>query len=97
MNPYYHPEKLGLTTVGEVEWSEPDYSFDFTVVWKDAEGRPYWGDDAGCSCPAPFEDVNSVEDLTTGTFTEFVAHLNERSNDYSAPQIVDLLARMRLA
>lgn len=68
-NVYYSPEKfgVGLTIVGDMEWSEPDYSFDMTVVWKDADGVYYWARDAGCSCPAPFEDYTSLEELNRGT------------------------------
>ena len=63
-NPYYSPEKCGLSVVCEVEWSEPDYSFDTTVVWKAGNGKLYTASDSGCSCPTPFEDFHKLTDLT---------------------------------
>jgi hypothetical protein len=102
-NPYYDPEKFGLRTVGEIEWSEPNYNFDLTVLWRDGVGRLYWGDDSGCSCPAPFEDVRSLDDLTAGSFHEFANHANKRLQEerdsgygtpgYAAPQMVELLTK----
>lgn len=101
-NPYSTPDKYGLTTVGQVEWSEPCYDFDLTVVWWTEDGRLYWADDSGCSCPSPFEDFTKLDELTTGTVFDLSAHLERRrgeTNDggaYAGPQIVDLLARIRL-
>lgn len=102
---YRNPEKFGLTQVGEIEWSIPSYDFDLTVVWRDAQGKLYWADDSGCSCPAPFEDYESVESLTTGTWVELDAHLKEvvsemgpssrdRNGSHFEPQIVELMARV---
>lgn len=101
-NPYYTPEAFGLTIVGEVEWSEPCYSFDTTVVWKDEEGNFYWASDSGCSCPSPFEDYNSLEQLNKGTAHEVAqalqAGLDESyDKEYAEPKIVDLLARIMSA
>lgn len=62
-NPYYHPEKLGLTLVGSTELSEPSWSFDTLAVWKDDAGF-YLGTDSGCYCPSPFESYNGRDDLT---------------------------------
>lgn len=61
---YYNPEDYGLEIVGEVDWSGGFYQYDLTVVWQDEKGQFYIGDDAGCSCPSPFEYVNSLEVLT---------------------------------
>jgi len=74
-NIYYDPEKHGLRTVGEVEWSEPCYDFNLTVVWQDVDtGAYYYASDSGCSCPSPFEDydrtnitrVERTQDLIDG-------------------------------
>lgn len=62
-NVYYNPEKYGLEIVMNVELSEPDYSFDYLVIWKGEDGF-YLGTDSGCSCPIPFESYAGVEDLT---------------------------------
>ena len=94
---YYDPEKFGLTTLGEVEWYEPCYDFDTTAVWISADKTLYWASDSGCSCPSPFESFTSLSDATTGTFHDLAAELQKKSNDYAAPQIVDLLARVRQA
>ena len=63
-NPYYNPDKCGLVPVCEIEWSEPDYSFDTTVIWKAENGKLYTASDSGCSCPMPFEDYHKLSDLT---------------------------------
>lgn len=65
---YHQPEKFGLEPIGEIEWTEPDYSFDFTVVWK-KDSDYYFASDSGCSCPSPFEYYTSIEDLE-GPFTK---------------------------
>jgi len=62
-NVYYSPEKHGLTLVTELELEEPDWSFYTLAVWAGEEGL-YMGTDSGCSCPAPFENYNGIEDLT---------------------------------
>lgn len=62
-NIYSSPEKYGLEIVGEFEWSEPNYSFDMLVVFKERRGRYWIGQDSGCSCPAPFEDVYDINEL----------------------------------
>lgn len=101
-NVYCHPEDHGLTTIGEVEWSDGNYQFDLTVVWQDADGKLYWAEDAGCSCPLPF-GFRTKEDLTTGTFWDLHAHLSERLNDGSrrnrdrAVEVAELMTRAREA
>lgn len=62
-NPYHSPEVCGLKVLGELS-KEPDYDFDFVIVFKDIEsGLLYWGADSGCSCPTPFEDTRKLSDL----------------------------------
>lgn len=57
-NIYYSPEKFGLRTIGEAEFSSGCYEFDTSVVWQDVEtGAMFYADDLGCSCPSPFEDL----------------------------------------
>jgi hypothetical protein len=108
-NLYYHPENSDLETVGEVEWTEPCWSFDLTVVWRDSTGMFYWGSDSGCSCPSPFESIR-LEDLERGSsfdvadyFEKRLMDLEERSResewarsslDYVKPQVVELLQRV---
>lgn len=75
---YNQPDKFGLQVIGTVQWEEDNYSFDLTAVFKDEHGNLYWADDAGCSCPSPFEDYTSVDKLETGTPEQLQAHLSER-------------------
>ena len=63
-NIYYSPEDYGLKVFASAE-QEPDYDFSMFVVWVDEAEALFYGEDAGCSCPAPFEDVGSVEELQT--------------------------------
>ena len=58
-NPYYNPEKRGLTIVAEGDDPDASYSFDMFVVWTDGESL-FYAQDSGCSCPSPFEDVEPV-------------------------------------
>jgi hypothetical protein len=77
-NPYYDPEDFGLTIVGTVEWEEPCYSFDTTVIWYSTKtGQFYWASDSGCSCPSPFERYTSLEHLETGSEFEVLAFLQD--------------------
>ena len=70
-NPYYSPEKCGLVQVDQIE-EEPDYDFNMLIVWRDKASRKlFWDQDAGCSCPSPFEDVRRLSDLTTLNKTNF--------------------------
>lgn len=102
---YYDPDKFGLEMVGEIEWSSGSYEFDLTVVWKRiSDGRFLYGEDSGCSCPAPFEDTG-VDQLTPlrkrGGLNDFKAHCAERQagaydGDRSA-QVAELLERMHAA
>jgi hypothetical protein len=52
------PEDFGLTVVGEVSWTCDSYSYDKTIIWKDAEtGQLFYYQENGCSCPTPFDGV----------------------------------------
>ncbi|WDM16722.1 hypothetical protein J3S85_37795 [Streptomyces lavenduligriseus] len=66
-NVYHHPEKHGLTVVGEVD-TAGGYEFNMLVVWvRDEDSAMFWSTDSGCSCPSPFEDVEGVDGLTPVT------------------------------
>jgi len=57
-------EKLGLTELYEFDDPEASYSFDLFTIWKrESDGALFYGEDSGCSCPSPYEDVHSIEDL----------------------------------
>lgn len=84
-NTYDDPGKYGLAQVGEL-W-EPDMSYEFNmlVVWKHADGRVFYAEDRGCSCPSPFENYEELSDLTEvtpATFTVFVRTVQEFALPY---------------
>jgi len=63
-NPYYNPEKCGLEIIEFIDNSKYEYTFDYTIIWRDIEtGKYYEGSDSGCSCPTPFEDFRSLADM----------------------------------
>jgi hypothetical protein len=81
-NVYYHPEHYGLSVVGEVFDPNMGWEFDIFAVWKDSNDRYYWADDSGCSCPSPFENYNSLDELTSGTKRDALNDLKVwRGND----------------
>lgn len=62
---YTDPEHFGLEVIWELNDPNASYSFDIFVVWKHTEtGKIYWAEDAGCSCPSPFEDYTSLDHAT---------------------------------
>lgn len=109
---YYQPEEFGLTIFGSIEDPEADYSFDTLMVWKDQEGSLFWAQDSGCSCPSPFENFTSIDDLhklTNETWAAFKTdvdgHCNYNGYDWKEdegpePHAADktqLLAKVALA
>lgn len=63
----YEPQKYGVKLITDVG-DGGGYDWDCFTVWKSIEGNTfYWGADSGCSCTSPFEDLNSLADLTSGT------------------------------
>ena len=62
---YSNPGKHGLEIIAEINDEDASYSFNDIVVWKHvASGAFYYAQDSGCSCPSPFEEYQSVTDLT---------------------------------
>lgn len=104
-NIYYDPSDHGLEVVGEIERSDGCYQFDMLVVWKQAR-RKYWiGQDAGCSCPSPFEDVSDVNELDgpydKAGLRKRLDWIRENESDYSVLStaeykkgISDILSRL---
>lgn len=93
-NVYYHPEKFGLETVGEFEIDETDYSFNIFAIWRDPKtGKFYTAIDSGYSYPPPFEDFDSMEDLTTHENAHsVVAEIRSHKDPYENP--ADLISRI---
>lgn len=67
----------------EVAWlGWENYEWSITVVWKDTNtGKLYLGDDCGCSCYGPWEDVNSLADLVQLTSVEEARPFTEQYDD----------------
>lgn len=98
-NVYYYPEKSGLSSLGEIEYSDAFYQFDTRVVWLHAAtGRLLTARDSGCSCPTPFKDftLETLEDITH-RFAAFLAdEYKEELKGYSCHanrEDVDALVR----
>lgn len=76
---YYAPNKHGLISIGEVEWAYESHSFDLTAVWYHEEtGQFYWGNDSGCSCPSPFQDITDKSELNSGSAFQVAEALHDR-------------------
>ena len=64
-NIYYHPESYGLKIFAQTSNPALDYAFSMFVIWVNEAGDLFYGEDDGCSCPAPFEDIYEIEALDT--------------------------------
>lgn len=103
-NIYYSPEECGLKIFGEVQ-KEPDYDFDKFVIWERlSDHHLFYASDSGCSCPSPFEDYHSVDQLTPifpATQLEFeheIMSWNVRYDDVThcpVAEINELLQKVR--
>lgn len=101
-NPYYDPDKFDLETIGEIDWSSGSYEFDLTVVWRRKfDGRFVTADDAGCSCPVPFEGTGCEDLRLIGSLAEFQRELGlrgaENSDGHRTVEIAGLVERMHAA
>lgn len=81
-NVYYQPEKFGLKVLAEMEFGEPNYSFDTRVLWLHEEsGVLYTARDSGCSCPTPFELFDSIEKLERVDFASIESEIKLAEGD----------------
>lgn len=76
-NVYYEPDKWDLTPVAEIELSDEDYQFDIVAVWKHSSGTLYTARSSGCSCPTPFEEFASLEELSAVDLGSLENELND--------------------
>ena len=75
---YGEPEYFGLDLVAMLQEPDAYYRFNMFGIWRDLKtGQLYYGEDAGCSCPSPFEDFRTVDTLTPGTAQEIIAKARE--------------------
>lgn len=85
-NPYYEPEDLGLETIGSID-DAGSYEFNTLAAWKDKKtGEVYWQEDAGCSCPTPFESFNTLQSLNKITTPQSFEAFAQRADDWDLPQ-----------
>jgi hypothetical protein len=82
-DPYYNPDKFDLEILGVLDLCYESYSFHDLVVWRHLEtGQIYWAEDSGCSCPSPFEDLTSMDQLNTlDSWRDLAVLLNDRLGD----------------
>jgi hypothetical protein len=94
-NVYYHPAACGLELLATAEEDEA-WQFNYVCLWRDLEsGRFFMGQDAGCSCPSPFEDFRSVSDLTeVKTRKEAKDYLVFAGGDYTPSSLSALLTKI---
>ncbi len=60
----YYDQFVGFTKLDEIEWDNESYAFNITGVWvKDDDGTVWTADDSGCSCPTPWENLDTLERL----------------------------------
>lgn len=80
---YCHPEDFELEVVDEIDYSSGSYEFDTRIVWKHIKtGKHYTARDSGCSCPLPFEDYTTIEDLEEiGTIDSLKTEINKELNE----------------
>lgn len=87
-DPYNNPQAFGLEIIGTLDDPEACYSFDYLIVWKHTDGRVFYAQDSGCSCPSPFEDFGSLDDLTEVTDTTW-AEFQSDVEQHCAPREYD--------
>src|SRR5690606_29635696 len=59
----YNAEDYGLEFLGSADLEDEPYQFYLVGVWYGPEGF-YLSTDSGCSCPSPWENHMSIDDLT---------------------------------
>lgn len=82
-NIYYNPEKWGMSIFDSID-TAGSYEFDMFVIWQKQDDNTLWyATDSGCSCPTPFENINSMRDLnqiTADTLYNFEQELRNHRN-----------------
>ncbi len=85
MTGYFDAEALGLVSVTSLDRTEMSYTYDYADVWyRPTDGFFYAATDSGCSCPSPFEWIDSLGDLE-GPFTRAAAMDWMRKQDSPNP------------
>jgi len=108
MNPYYdvndRPNEVGLFSLGGLSDYRGSYEFHIMLVVQHApSGRIFYAEDAGCSCPTPFEDFyfaspegTNLQEIKIGdSFMSFQREVE--SFPASQEERDDLLSRVKAA
>lgn len=84
-NFYYHPEYWNMKLIGEIEYSGGCYEFTTRIFLLDlVTNKVYTARDSGCSCPTPFEDFYSLDDLSQVTdISYYRSEINDELKPYS--------------
>ena len=83
MTIYYYPDDYGLELIGTAEEENLEYEFSMFAVWRDkTTGLLFYADSSGCSCPSPFEEYGSVNDLHSGDIHHILDALDVWVQDY---------------
>lgn len=70
---FFDSAALGLVQVVSLDREEQSYMFNYADVWyRPEDGYFYAATDSGCSCPSPFEGIQSLGDME-GPFTRKAA------------------------
>lgn len=88
-DPYNQPEAFGLTLIDSIDLDAYVYQFDMVCVWWHEDGSIYYAHDSGCSCPSPFENISSMDDLTRleggwAALDAYLVGLNGSTRSYAA-------------
>lgn len=91
----------GLAEIGQVDFSDGCYQFDYTTLWLHTDTGRFWmADDSGCSCPSPYEDLTSGDLTEVTRLQDLIDHLDKRKTDVSdwyasqLPRINDECSRL---
>ena len=97
-NPYFSPEKWGLELLAEVE-TGGSYEFCTSLLFRhSATAVVYVVQDAGCSCPTPFEWVESLSDMVEPQTEDEVARLlGSHHYDLTLADSVEFVRAWKLA
>lgn len=84
MNIYNNPEKFGLEIMASMNDDSHSSQFDMFILWRSVEtGELFYGGDAGCSCPVPFEgmEINDLTKLTFETYQQLYIAVQDYDNE----------------
>lgn len=78
-------EGEGFEVIAEYDQGA-SYEFDIHLFFKDPQGRFFYGNDSGCSCPTPWENHNKESDYhRVFNVAEVRALIEEDGRNYRWP------------